>query len=159
MTGVAVVRTGVIWKEPTSEGGARDPLATVAWRAPQISVSGFPRRSALLSIATNDGSNVMRACLLCALLAVQANEATAASKFSSSSMSCAALGKIIEHEGAVILRYPSRKVPGLTLYDRYVRDASYCSGTDTLARAAVPANDDKSCPVFICRTNWGRNPR
>ncbi|MCC2609320.1 hypothetical protein [Neorhizobium petrolearium] len=84
-----------------------------------------------------------------ALLPVE--PAFAISRYNSTGMSCAAVQRVIRREGAVILRYPSRNVRGMTLYDRYVVDSSFCDGREFADRATVPAADTPRCPVRACK--------
>ncbi|MGL4404470.1 MAG: hypothetical protein ACRCT6_01810, partial [Notoacmeibacter sp.] len=52
--------------------------------------------------------------------------------------------------GAAILRYPSTRKPGLTLFDRYVADSRFCQIDEIGKWASVPAKDVQSCRVISC---------
>jgi hypothetical protein len=86
-------------------------------------------------------------------------EAHAIGRYTSTSMTCANIHEAIDREGAVILRYSPRWAEaGVTLYDRYVRDAAQCSVGTEPRRLSVPARDGQ-CPVLFCRQSWGHNNR
>jgi hypothetical protein len=87
----------------------------------------------------------------CAVTFPSAEPAVAISRYNSTGMSCAAVQRAIAREGAVILRYPSRNVRGMTLYDRYVADSGLCDGHEFADRATVPTADTPRCPVLACK--------
>lgn len=93
----------------------------------------------------------MRTILITLLLAVSASQAYAIGKYNISGMTCGQVQAIIAREHAAILRYPSRRNPGLTLYDRYVSNGSYCATEEYAKYTTVPTRDDKTCPVYYCR--------
>ncbi len=82
---------------------------------------------------------------------VAASNAFAISRYNSLNYSCAQIKSIIKDEGAVILRYPSTRVPGLTLYDRYVKHGGYCWGSDERNSTYVPSADMTKCRVYNCK--------
>ncbi|MFZ1774462.1 MAG: hypothetical protein WAT78_10965 [Rhizobiaceae bacterium] len=78
--------------------------------------------------------------------------AHAIKRYNIANMSCEKVQSVVRNDGAAILRYPSTKVAGMTLYDRYVRNSSYCNLLHEYAeRAWVPAKDDKTCAVKVCK--------
>lgn len=79
-----------------------------------------------------------------------AGPASAISRIQTTGQSCAAIKQMLANEGAAILRYPSRRTPGITLYDRYVANANSCLQGEVMQRASVPAKDTNSCPVLRC---------
>jgi len=93
----------------------------------------------------------MRTILLAACLMLVATEAQAFSRYDPTRMSCDGVQATIARQGAVILRYQSTRVPGLPLYDRYVRDERFCNMGEVRARAYVPSADTRSCPVYVCK--------
>ncbi len=87
--------------------------------------------------------------VLCALLL--AGEASAISRYQTTSMSCARVQAALKNDGAAILRYPAPDNPSLQLYDRYVRDTTQCSSRSQRAELqSVPAADTPNCPVRKC---------
>jgi hypothetical protein len=79
-----------------------------------------------------------------------ASPAAAISRYNSQSMTCAEARQRVIDEGAVILRYPSTKVRGMTLYDRYVTRSAQCDSHEYAERAYVPTQDEPRCPVLSC---------
>lgn len=88
--------------------------------------------------------------LALALLA-GAGEAAAISRYNSTTLTCEAARDKVRAEGAVIFRQKSAKVPGMTLYDRYVRGERYCNVHEVPQRASVPTRDRANCPMLVCR--------
>ena len=86
--------------------------------------------------------------LAAALLTV--SQAQAISRVNTTNKSCRSIQDQVAREGAVILRHPSKNTPGLTLYDRYVRNANYCVFGEITERDYVPAADTKNCRVLKC---------
>ncbi|RDJ13822.1 hypothetical protein [Rhizobium grahamii] len=80
-----------------------------------------------------------------------ASPALAISRYNSLSMSCQAARASIHNEGAVILRYPSKRVSGMTLYDRYIRDSTYCDAHQYAAWTTIPTKDNPRCHVLNCQ--------
>jgi hypothetical protein len=107
------------------------------------------------SISVN-GMQVMKKFLAslaiaCTVAVASAEPAFSISRYNSAGMSCAAVQRVIDREGAVILRYPSRNVRGMTLYDRYVADSGFCDGHEFADRVTVPTMDTPRCPVRACK--------
>lgn len=67
-------------------------------------------------------------------------------------LSCGEITSIIRREGAAIFRYPSPRRTGATLYDRYVRDSSYCASHQALERVYIPSQNGGQCQVQHCIT-------
>lgn len=93
----------------------------------------------------------MKIILLAACLTLVAAQAQAISRYDPTRMSCGKVQGTIAWQGAVILRYQSKRVPGLPLYDRYVQSQRFCSMGEVRTRAYVPSADTKSCPVYNCK--------
>ncbi len=89
--------------------------------------------------------------LLSLLITSAATPALAISRYSSMSMTCAEARAIINRERAVIMRYPARRTPNMTLYDRYVADSGACDVGFYAYQDYLPTKDRASCPVYICR--------
>jgi hypothetical protein len=95
-------------------------------------------------------SRVIQAlCILATVVAV-ASPAAAISRISATTQSCAALRQIIDNQGAVIVTHPGSRSSG-TLYDRYVRDSSYCQPGYVATDDWVPAKD-RNCRLYNCQT-------
>ena len=93
----------------------------------------------------------MRTILLTACLCLMAAQAHAVSRYDPTRMSCGRVQSTIDRQGAVILRYQSRRTPGLPLYDRYVASGAYCDAGEVRAPAYVPSTDRNSCLVYKCK--------
>lgn len=85
------------------------------------------------------------------LLVLLPAQAMAISRYASTEMACEDVRAIIRSEGAVILRYPSKRDQSLELFDRYVSDSRFCEYEERAMRTTVPAADTDSCRVFMCR--------
>lgn len=92
----------------------------------------------------------MKTILLAVCLTMLAAEAQAASRYTSTSMSCAQTRGTIVNQGAAILQWRS-PTSGVQRYDRYVRDDSFCPTGQYAERAWVPTADTQSCPVYKCK--------
>jgi hypothetical protein len=84
-------------------------------------------------------------------LVCAASPALAISRYNSQTMMCRDIRAAIHNQGAVILRYPSKKVRGLPLYDRYVRNSNFYDATDYAEWISVPAKDNPRCQVLNCQ--------
>jgi hypothetical protein len=94
---------------------------------------------------------MMRSLMISILaLALSAGTAQAISRYESTKLSCARIHGIINAQGAAIMRYPSTRVPGLVLYDRYVRNGTLCMVGEAATLRYIPAADTKRCPVYAC---------
>ena len=82
-------------------------------------------------------------------LAAATLPAQAISRYNTPGMSCAAIHGVLEQQNAAILRYPSKRVPGLVLYDRYVKNANYCDSGEVTERESIPSRDGQ-CHVYKC---------
>ena len=93
----------------------------------------------------------MKAVLVFLSLSMLATPALAISRYNSRSLSCDDVHRKIAAERAVILRYPSTRVAGMTLYDRFVSNAGMCNNYEYPQRLTVPTKDRPSCPVYACK--------
>jgi hypothetical protein len=79
-----------------------------------------------------------------------AGEASAIERYQTTSMSCARVQAAVKNDGAAILRYPAPDNPSLVLFDRYVRDRTFCSSSQRADLQSVPAADTRTCRVRKC---------
>ncbi len=99
-----------------------------------------------------------RLSILLPLLLMTAGEASAISRYQTTSMSCARVQAILQTQGAALLSYPAPDNPSLQLFDRYVRDSSFCSSAAQRAQVrSVPAADMRTCQVRKCVRVSGGN--
>lgn len=88
-----------------------------------------------------------------------AGPASAISRYQSKSLTCETARQSIRSQGAVILRYPSTRVPGMTLYDRYVRNSDLCDPHEYADWTTVPTRDTPQCRVLACKERPSRDER
>ncbi|BCH59995.1 hypothetical protein RvVAR0630_26190 [Agrobacterium vitis] len=79
------------------------------------------------------------------------SSALAIERYNSTTLACENVRQILRDQGAAVLRYPSKRVPGMALYDRYVRNTNSCSPGEYAERATVPTRDNPACPVLNCK--------
>ena len=84
------------------------------------------------------------------LFGVMCFPASAIERVNTNKLSCAKVQTKLIQNGASILRYPSKRNPSLTLYDRFVGDSRYCPLDEIGKWASVPAKDTRSCRVIAC---------
>lgn len=89
---------------------------------------------------------------------ILATQAHAISRVNTAGKTCQAVQNIVAAEGAVILRYPSKRGTGNILYDRYVSSQRFCVGGDVTERFFVPTADTANCRVKRC-INRDSSPR
>jgi len=78
-------------------------------------------------------------------------EASAVSRYVSTSMNCAQVQATLREEGAAILQYRSPRNPSLLLFGRYVSDRRFCQMDEVTESVSIPAADTKACAVRQCR--------
>lgn len=74
----------------------------------------------------------------------------AINRYNVMAMTCAAIQQAVKNEGAAILRWESKRTPGLPIYDRYVRNSGFCEPSEYAKNAYVPSKDRKNCRVKEC---------
>ncbi len=79
-----------------------------------------------------------------------AGPAHAISRYQTMRMSCDAVQDALRYQGAAILRWQSKRTPGLPLYGRYVSDRRFCEMDEIAVWASVPTRDDRTCSVRKC---------
>ncbi len=94
--------------------------------------------------------SLLKSVSLAILLGSFALPAQAIERVNTNKLSCAKVQTKLVQNGAAILRYPSKRNPSLTLYDRYVGDSGYCASNEIGKWASVPAKDTLSCRVIAC---------
>jgi hypothetical protein len=95
--------------------------------------------------------SAMRAPILAVtVLALMSTDALAISRYTATSMSCPQVKATIADEGAVILRYRSKRNPSVPLYGRYVYSGAFCSSGEIAETTYIPTSDTASCPVREC---------
>jgi len=82
---------------------------------------------------------------------VAAAPALAISRYNPLTMNCEAARAAIRNEGAVVFRYPSKRVSGMTLFDRYIRNSNYCDPHQYAEWTTIPTKDNPRCRVLNCK--------
>ncbi len=99
---------------------------------------------------------------VCLSIVLVSGSALAIQRYNSTSLDCAQAQQILREQGAAIFRHASKRVSGMTLYDRYVRNSQSCDYDQYAERATVPTRDNLQCPVLNCQPlsnlddNWTR---
>ncbi|HBF30030.1 hypothetical protein [Rhizobium sp.] len=88
---------------------------------------------------------------LCLGIALSAGSAMAIDRYDATTLNCANARQILRDKGAAIFRYPSQRVKGMVLYDRYVRNTQSCDNDQYAERATIPTRDNLQCPVLNCQ--------
>ena len=89
---------------------------------------------------------MMKLRLLSLPLVILASAAHAQSRPNSLTMSCAALGRLVQQQGTVLLG------TGTFSYDRYVSSGSSCGPAERPDPAWIPSADNQQCFVgYRCR--------
>lgn len=91
----------------------------------------------------------MRLILASLAIIMATSSSQAISRYNIGGKSCGEVQSIVAREGAVILRYTSKR--GLPLYDRYVADSRFCVSSEYATLVTVPTRDNKFCRVYRCR--------
>ena len=89
--------------------------------------------------------------LLAMLAATAATPALAINRYNSMSYTCSQAQALINRERAVIMRYPAKHTPNMTLYDRYVEDSRSCDVGYYAEQDYLPTKDKNDCPVYLCQ--------
>lgn len=90
------------------------------------------------------------AILAAGLLALFVSDASAVSRYQTMRMACSDVQAVLQDEGAAILRWQSKRNPGLPLYGRYVSDSRFCNSGEVTEYATVPTADKRACAVRKC---------
>jgi hypothetical protein len=97
-----------------------------------------------------EGEKTMRATIVAALLILPTSALADPVRVNALEHSCRSLQRIVEENGAAIIRYPSRNKPGLTLYDRYISNVTSCGNRQMVETMSIPAVDTQRCRVRHC---------
>ncbi|MDQ0505511.1 hypothetical protein [Xanthobacter agilis] len=88
---------------------------------------------------------MLKTLLMAGGLAMLASAASAQGMVRSTDLSCAQAARLIAEKGAVVM------ATSPTLYDRYVRDLSFCDYDMQLKPEWVPTRDNPQCFIgYIC---------
>jgi len=82
-----------------------------------------------------------------ALFAIFAFDASAIVRYMIQGMTCAEVQEALDRDGVAVLYRQGKS--GVTLYDRYVKDGSFCTTGDTMLER-ISAADTDDCRVTKC---------
>jgi len=85
---------------------------------------------------------------LALLFSTVAFDAWAIVRYIVQDMTCAAVQQALERDGIAILYRQGGS--GITLYDRFVKDASFCAAGYTVASEGIAVADTQACRVAKC---------
>ena len=126
-----------------------------------LQISGEVRDTRFLTRTLERQETVlfMKTIIALALLMSSTQTAFAITRIASTSVTCETAKALLQDRKALIFRFPSKAVIGLTLYDRYVSDAGQCESQTYSVKKFIPTKNTDRCPVLACeiRTNRGRN--
>lgn len=74
----------------------------------------------------------------------------AAERLYAETLSCAEIVAVLERDGAAIILYPSRSIPGLTLINRFAAAPNHCESAERTVPFAIKSADTNVCKVPIC---------
>jgi hypothetical protein len=93
---------------------------------------------------------MVRLCVILSVFISSAIEAKAIERLSATVATCEAVVGIVQRDGDVILRFPSKRVVGMTLYTRYVRNDRHCESNDRAVTKSVQTADQPQCELLVC---------
>lgn len=93
-------------------------------------------------------SQQMSRLLAAALFTMVSFDASAIVRYLVQNMSCAEMQEVLERDGTAI--FYRQGSSGVRLYDRFVRDDSFCATGYTSARERIAAADTEDCRVTKC---------
>jgi hypothetical protein len=83
-----------------------------------------------------------------AIFSIVSFDASAIVRYMVQDMTCQQVQDAVERDGVAILYRQGKS--GVTLYDRFVKDASFCATGFTTAREGISAADTDNCRVTKC---------
>ena len=85
---------------------------------------------------------------MAAVFSIMSFDASAIVRYMVQGMTCAEVGEALDRDGIAILFRPGKS--GVTHYDRFVKDGSYCAAGYTTAAERISAADTDDCRVTKC---------
>jgi hypothetical protein len=83
-----------------------------------------------------------------AALSMASSDALAIVRYMVQGMTCAEVQEALNRDGIAILYRQAES--GVALYDRFVKDESFCQALSTTASARISVADTNQCPVRKC---------
>lgn len=85
---------------------------------------------------------------MAALFSIAPFDASAIVRYMVHGMTCAEVQEALDRDGIAILYRQGES--GVVLYDRFVKDESYCRALSTTASEKIAVADTNGCPVRKC---------
>lgn len=85
---------------------------------------------------------------LAVLFSIVSFDAWAIVRYMVQGMTCTEVREALDRDGVAI--FYRQGAAGITLYDRFVKDASFCSAGYTTANEAIAVADSEACRVAKC---------
>jgi hypothetical protein len=82
------------------------------------------------------------------MLSIASFDASAIVRYMVQGMTCAEVQEALDRDGIAILYRQGES--GVVLYDRFVKDESYCRALSTTASERIAVADTDECPVRKC---------
>ena len=100
-----------------------------------------------------DKMRLVQFAIISALISIShVDPSNAISRYNANSLSCQQLNVRIAREGAAIIRYRSRYQSGLRLFDRFVRNGSFCQPDEIAKRKTIPTAGGRMCSLRYCKS-------
>lgn len=87
-------------------------------------------------------------------LTVSQGDAGAIDRYNADNMTCASLKAALEESGSAIIRYSSRNVANLPLFDHFVDSRAECKSDETVRTKRITASDGM-CSLLVCERIQG----
>lgn len=87
-------------------------------------------------------------------LTVSQGDAGAIDRYNADNMTCASLKAALEESGSAIIRYSSRNVANLPLFDLFVDSRAECKSDETVRTKRITASDGM-CSLLVCERIQG----
>jgi len=84
------------------------------------------------------------------LFAMTSTEAASIARYLARDMTCGELERAVKGEGQIVLMRPSKMVPRLMVYNRYVGNGNMCLYGEVAKGAKMTTSDGGSCNMMIC---------
>lgn len=93
---------------------------------------------------------MLRTIVTCGALAALATDAHAIERLNALQSSCERVQQVVARDGEVILRFPSTRVAGLTLYTRFVRGDLQCDSREMADKSSISTARGEVCKLYVC---------
>ncbi len=91
----------------------------------------------------------MRKLILAMIVTTATTNALALERLYSADETCDQIKSVLARDGAAIIYYPSRSIPGLNLLNRFATSAEFCDSR-RIQKFAIKTSDSDICRISIC---------